>query len=116
MKKILGTLVLVSLIAAACGFGSSNNNETPAPTPTPLMSPTPSASPTPSMQSGSDSSWEATLMASDNLAKGKYKIMVDNHTVYINTSRDYSKLVGKNVDIKYKGTMDSFTLIDIEAK
>jgi len=66
--------------------------------------------------SASGSKWTSTLQTSDNASKGKYMITVDGHKVYIHTSRDYSSLVGKEVNVSYQGTVDSFTLGDITAK
>jgi hypothetical protein len=60
--------------------------------------------------------WQATLMASNNSAKGNYMVTVSGHTIYLNTSRNYGALVGKPVNISYTGTTTSFTLGDITAQ
>ena len=119
MKKILGALVLVSLLAAACGSneiegtqqnnGDSDSNQNSSVVP-------PSPSPTRASQNSGNGVWKTTLLASDNLSKGKYKVMVVGDALYINTSRDYAKLLGKNVEVKYEGTIDNFKLIDIVAQ
>ena len=124
MKKILYVLPVVALLAAGCGSSdqpdqknnqtSNNQNQTGNNQNSPT--PTPSTTPTEAMISGNSAGWQGTLMASDNSAKGKYKITTDSHTIYIKTSRDYSQLVGKNVTVKYNGTMDSFSLTDIVAQ
>jgi hypothetical protein len=121
-KKTFFALPIITLLAAGCGLSgpdnSSNTQNQPTPTPTEIMAkPTPTTTGTNgnnSMDKGSP--WQATLMASDNNTKGKYMITVNNHTVYINTSRDYSQLLGKDVNVSYLGTMDSFILGNITAK
>ena len=60
--------------------------------------------------------WEGTLKASDNAKKGNYMLVTDKNTVYINTSRDFSSLIGQKVKVGYEGTLDSFRLGDIVAE
>ena len=43
-------------------------------------------------------------------------ITVNGHRIYLNTSRDYSSLVGKSVNVSYSGTLTSFVLNDITAQ
>ena len=71
------------------------------------------ASQTPEMQSNT---WEGTLQTSNNPAKGNLMLVTDKTTIYINTSRDFSELTGKKVQVSYEGTLDSFTLGDITAE
>lgn len=117
--KILLILGLTALMAAGCGNstvtgqGDTNQNTNNQPVITPTPSPT--AMDNSGMQMDS-STWQGTLMTSNNSAKGKYMLTVSGHTVYINTGRDYSALVGKEVNVSYKGTMNSFSLSDITAK
>ncbi len=61
--------------------------------------------------------WTGVLKTSDNPAKGNLMLMADSgKTIYFKTSRDYSKLLGKQVAVSYKGTLSSFSLEDIVAK
>jgi hypothetical protein len=60
--------------------------------------------------------WEGTLKASDSAKKGNLMLVTDKTTVYINTSRDYSALIGKKVKVTYQGTLASFTMMDITAE
>ena len=43
-------------------------------------------------------------------------LVTGSHTIYINTSRDYSSLIGSQVNVTYNGTLDSFGLVEITAK
>jgi hypothetical protein len=121
MKKLLYVVPVLALLAVSC-------NSTPEPSKEPNQ---PSGqnqqqqdTPSPSTQQNSGSTnagqpsntWTGTLRASDNKAKGNLMIMVDGHNLYINTSRDFSGLVGKEVNVSYTGTLDSFTLVNISAK
>jgi len=65
--------------------------------------------------SSSAKTWTGILQDSNNAKKGQYMISIQGHTIYINTSRDYSSLVGKQVNVGYQGTTDSFVLGDITA-
>lgn len=65
---------------------------------------------------GEENMWEGKLEASDNTAKGNYKLTSGTHVIYIKTSRDYSSLVGKDVKVSYQGSLESFSLQDITAK
>lgn len=60
--------------------------------------------------------WEGTLQTSNNPAKGNLMLKTDKTVIYINTSRDYSELIGKAVLVNYEGNLDSFVLGDIVAK
>jgi len=65
------------------------------------------------MATSTENGWKGTLLKSDNSSKGNYMLLVGGHNIYLNTGRDYSALVGKPVNVTYKGTLDSFGLIDI---
>jgi hypothetical protein len=56
---------------------------------------------------------KGTLETTNNPTKGNYMIMVDGHMLYIRTSRDFSSLVGKSVNISYSGDMNNFVVKDI---
>ena len=111
MKKILFIVPLVAMLAAGCHSAStpSGQQSSGGNPPTPSVSPTATPATT-------GNSWQTTLMASDNKARGQYMITVDGHTIYIFSSRDYSALVGKPVNVHYTGTINSFQLGDITAQ
>jgi hypothetical protein len=67
-------------------------------------------------QPGSGNFWEGTLKITDNPTKGNLMLATATASIYINTRRDYSSLVGKQVRISYDGTMQSFRLGDIVEK
>src|SRR5882724_9742632 len=79
MKKLLIVLPLAALLAAGCSSssvngtmnnqGSANQQMTPAPSPTPSSSQMDQGSANGSISNGSG--WQATLQASDNIAKGQ---------------------------------------------
>lgn len=57
---------------------------------------------------------EGTLWPSDNETKGNLMLVGKNATVYIRTSRDFSDLVGKYIIASINGTLENFTLLNIE--
>ncbi|MDR3642296.1 MAG: hypothetical protein P4L74_01545 [Candidatus Doudnabacteria bacterium] len=127
MKKFLFAVPLVVLLAAGCNSATppaSQSNNQPASESTNNPSPTPATTPTTESSDNSGSGvsmagsdvWQATLLASDNSAKGNYMISVSGHNLYLNTSRDYSTLVGKPVNVSYTGDINNFTLGDITAQ
>ncbi len=64
-------------------------------------------------QTPSGDVWQGILKVSDNPKKGNLMLVMEKTTVYINTSRDYSDLIGRQVNVSYEGTVDSFQLGDI---
>lgn len=56
---------------------------------------------------------EGTLRNSDNTKKGNLMLVMENRTLYISTSRDFSALIGKKVKVTYEGTPEDFHLGDI---
>ena len=60
--------------------------------------------------------WQGTLKASDNSKKGNLMLVTDKSTIYIYTSRDYSNLIGQQVNVSYEGTLNNFVLGDITPK
>lgn len=57
------------------------------------------------------------LSVSDNMEKGNLMLEMDSgRTVYLNTTRDFSGLVGKQVRVKISGDQTSFSLLDIKEK
>ena len=65
--------------------------------------------------SGQASVWNGTLKTSDSAQKGNLMLMTKDHTIYIKTSRDFSALVDKEVDVSYQGSLENFSLGDITA-
>jgi len=61
-----------------------------------------------------DNMLEGILWASDNAAKGNLMLVTGDTTIYINTSRNFNELKGKNVIVTIDGTPDDFTLLNIE--
>jgi len=57
---------------------------------------------------------EGILWASDNAAKGNLMLVTGDTTIYINTSRNFNELKGKNVIVTIDGAPDNFTLLNIE--
>jgi uncharacterized protein (DUF1778 family) len=61
-------------------------------------------------------SWEGILKLSDNPQKGNLMLQTKERTIYIQTSRDFSTLIDKEVAATYDGSLESFVLGDIKAK
>jgi hypothetical protein len=57
-----------------------------------------------------------TLKNSNITAKGNLMLVTDTQTLYIRTSRDYSGLVNKEVNVVINGNVNNFTLVDIVAR
>ena len=70
----------------------------------------PNPSPTPSNGSGV---WTGTLKASDRAAKGNIMLVTKDRSIYMRTSRDFSSMYGKKVDVSYQGSLQSFVLGNI---
>jgi|SRR3989344_1802081 len=60
------------------------------------------------------STLEGTLWRSDDDAKGNLMLVTSDTTIYIRTSRNFNELVGKNVVASIDGTLENFTLLNIE--
>jgi hypothetical protein len=58
------------------------------------------------------------LMASNDKKKGNLMIKLDGtgRIIYLNTSRDFSSLIGKHVQVSIEGSTDDFRLLDIKEK
>lgn len=59
---------------------------------------------------------EGVLKISDNLKRGNLMVVMAERVVYLFTSRDYSKLLNKEVKVVIDGTLENFRLVDIVAK
>ena len=60
---------------------------------------------------------QGTLQASDNPARGNLMLVLgDQSPRYISTVRDFSSLVGKEVEVRIENMAEGFKLLDIAAK
>jgi hypothetical protein len=118
-KKALFLVPVIVLLAAGCGSSQSANtgsNNSPGTEQTANAPVSPVATSTNPSINATGSPWQGTLQTSDNSAKGNYMISVSGHTIYLRSSRDYSQLVGKQVNVSYSGDMTHFVLGDITAQ
>lgn len=126
MKQYWVAVVLVIVVIIVGGIfiaknhhNTSNNytNNTVQPTGSQTMAANakPSPSPTPATMMH-NSTWQGTLEQSNDSAKGNLMLVTTGHTIYLNTSKDYSALVGKAVTVTYSGTLASFSLENIVAQ
>jgi hypothetical protein len=58
------------------------------------------------------------LLASDDKKKGNLRIRLadSGRIIYLNTSRDFTALIGKQVQASIEGSIDDFRLLDIKEK
>jgi hypothetical protein len=59
---------------------------------------------------------EGTLKLSDNKKKGNLMLVMPDRTLYLSTTRDFSQLIGKQVEVSYEGTLEDFVLGNIILK
>jgi hypothetical protein len=61
---------------------------------------------------------EGELRVSTDKRRGNLMLLMNDsdRIIYLNTSRDFSALVGKQVSVSIEGSLDDFRLIDIKAK
>lgn len=57
---------------------------------------------------------EGVLWSSDDETKGNLVLVGKDTTVYIRTTRDFGDLIGKYVIASVEGTLENFTLLNIE--
>jgi hypothetical protein len=57
------------------------------------------------------------LQRSNDSRRGNLMLLLDeeDRIIYLNTSRDYSDLIGKHVQVNIEGSLDDFRLVDIIA-
>lgn len=62
--------------------------------------------------------WFGELEKSDDAKRGNLMLVWDEAKppVYINTSRDFNQLIGREVEVTYEGNTQQFRLLDIKAK
>lgn len=110
-KNLLYVILALVVVGGLIWFDAKNRAEAPE------LIQSPEATPeTGDNGSADSSSVEGTLWASDNSARGNLMIVNGSTVVYINTSRDFSSLIGKEVVATIDGSLDNFTLVNIEAK
>jgi PBP1b-binding outer membrane lipoprotein LpoB len=115
--KIVSLFAFIALLAVGCSSKpeqSNTNSVGPTPTQSPSNNNT-TQNPTPP-SNNTNSTWQGVLKTSDNSVRGNYMLILDKSLVYINTQRDYSALVGKQVNVKYSGSLENFKLEDITLK
>ena len=113
-KKAFLGVAAIALVAAGCHSSSTTPQQSSQQTPpAEISAPAPTSIPQTLV---SANTWMGTLKTSDNSKKGNLMLMTDTHTIYINTSRDYSALLDKKVNVTFVGSLDSFTLGDITAQ
>ena len=59
---------------------------------------------------------EGQLKNSDDLNRGNLKLTSSLGEIYIRTARDFSSLIGFDVLMTIEGTLDKFTLLNIEKR
>jgi hypothetical protein len=61
---------------------------------------------------------EGELRVSTDKRRGNLMLLMNDsdRIIYLNTSRDFSALVGKQVSVSIDGSLDDFLLIDIKEK
>jgi len=61
---------------------------------------------------------EGELKISNDKKRGNYMLLLNDsdRIIYLNTGRDYSDLVGKQVSVAIEGSLDDFRLVDIKVK
>lgn len=109
----IGLAVLLALIISAVVYFKNHGTESNA---EPQTNTLPQAAGHQAGQATNGSFWEGKLQASNNKTKGNLMLKTATSTIYINTSRDFSDLMGKQVQVTYQGTANSFQLGDITAQ
>lgn len=129
-KVITAIVVIVAVLLFGWFVWPGRDGGTPGKTTSPTVSPTftppsqasptptPTATPSPTLLPGPDGtiSLSGELKASDNKTRGNLMFVTDSAKIYINTSRDFSGLIGKKTEIIIRGSLDSFVLVDIKEK
>jgi hypothetical protein len=61
---------------------------------------------------------EGELKVSTDKRRGNLMLLMNDsdRIIYLNTSRDFSTLIGKQVSVTIEGSLDDFRLVDIKAK
>ena len=61
---------------------------------------------------------QGELQASNDKRRGNLMLLLkdSDRVIYLNTSRDFSSLIGKQVLVSIEGSLDDFRLLDIKAQ
>jgi hypothetical protein len=116
-KRILIGLVLIVAIAVVFGFLKKKEIKAPdtqtIKSGTELTNDSNEQAPKTSAPELKGNSLTGTLQKSDNAKNGNLMVITEGRKHYIRTSRDYISLIGKQVDVRYEGTLEDFVLGDI---
>lgn len=102
-------LVLGSISYAAWKQSGNSGNPPAAPETQKTNSPADKAAIVPGQ-------YEGTLKKTDDVERGNLMLVMPNRVLYINTTRDFDSLIGKEVVMKIEGDFQNFRLISIQAK
>jgi hypothetical protein len=116
-SKTLIAVVVVVLIAAGAWYFT---RQAKAPESDQKMVP-------PTQQTGKDgdtvveevpNALEGELQASNDKRRGNLMLLLkdSDRIIYLNTSRDFSQFIGKDVAVSIEGSLDDFRLLDIQER
>jgi hypothetical protein len=116
MKKIIILLFAVAVGLGAYWFFSMSDDQ--APTQDTQQNETETKNDEQTKVEEVPNALEGELKVSTDKKRGNYMLLLNDsdRIIYLNTSRDFSSLVGKQVLISIDGSLDDFRLIDIKAK
>lgn len=116
MAKKIAIWALVVIVLAAGGWliGSrmaKKNSEAPLPQPE-------TNTEDDSLETAGGKVWSGKLEVSDNKSRGNLMLVWEEGKppVYINTIRDFSQFIGREVIVNYEGDTKQFRLLDIQPK
>ncbi|HEY4520614.1 MAG TPA: hypothetical protein VJJ72_02320 [Candidatus Paceibacterota bacterium] len=127
-KAIFWTVGIIAILLIAWLFWPNKNNgdlmpgetETPTASPSQAISPSavasPTGSPSPTVLPDGTMSLSGELKVSDNESKGNLLLVTSDSKIYLRTSRDFSPLIDKQVEVIILGTIESFSLVTIREK
>jgi hypothetical protein len=110
MKKTIFLLVLIGAIAAVAYYYKKPDDKKQTADDKELLG----TQPNNITDTIAGNAWTGTLKKSDISTKGNLMLVFpDQSKVYIQTSRDFSNLIDKEVVVEIKGSKESFQLIEI---
>lgn len=111
-KMIVGIVVIVILVVAGIMIFNKNDNDS-SETKSPENNSSEEQKPNDIVKGNV---LEGSLKASNDPARGNLmlELLNSDQIIYLRTSRDFSSLVGKDVAVTIEGTMEKFSLIDIQ--
>jgi hypothetical protein len=128
MNKILTILVVILLVVAGVWyFRNDDTSQTPGPQEQEQdqngsnQSEDSSQDDTPSgdiITEEIPNGLKGQLQVSNDKRRGNLMLLLDDsdRIIYLNTSRDFSSLIGKEVVVSIEGSLDDFRLLDIQAQ